>query len=126
MRIVDDRTAPTLISAIRQFIAPKTTVISDKWKAYIGLDTEEDRMYGHLTVNHAENFVDPITKANTQRIERLWRELKDFCRKKCGIPRKDVELYIAEFIFKYHNMKNQSENFMVAAKLIANTAFYPQ
>ena len=126
MRVVDDRTAPTLMSAIRQFIAPNTTIISDQWKAYIGLDNEEPQIYDHLTVNHSKNFVEPITKANTQRIERLWRELKDFCRKKCGIPRKDVELYLAEFIFKHYNMKNYAERFMVAVKLISSTIFYPQ
>ena len=124
MRVVDDRTAPTLLDAIYHCIAPGTKIISDQWKAYNELD--KSQIYMHETVNHSKNFVDPITKANTQRIERLWRDLKDSCRKKCGIPREDVELYLAEFVFKHYNMKNNSRKFEVAVQLIANTAFSPQ
>ena len=126
MRVVDDRTAPTLIDAIQQCIAPGTKIISDQWKAYNELDNSYSNTYTHETVNHSKNFVDPITKANTQRIERLWRDLKDSCRKKCGIPRKDVELHLAEFVFKHYNMRNNSVKFIVAVQLMANTTFSPQ
>ena len=124
MRIVDDRKAPTLLEAIKQCIAPGTQIISDQWKAYNALDTQSPQIYEHLTVNHSENFVDPVTKANTQRIERLWRDLKDFIRKKCGILRKDIEFHLAEFIYKHTIMKNQNDLFIEAVELVANTIFY--
>ena len=32
--------------------------------------------YHHQTVNHSENFKDPVTGAHTNTIERMWREVK--------------------------------------------------
>jgi hypothetical protein len=66
--------------------------MSDRWGVYYDnrnkisklvsliLD-EEDLEYDHETVNHQENFVDPITGANTQTIECYWRHLKTQMRK---------------------------------------------
>jgi len=37
----------------------------------------DDSGYQHLNVNHSINFFDPVTKASTQQIWRLWQNLKD-------------------------------------------------
>lgn len=71
---VEDRTTETLANIISENIEPDTTIISDCWKSYDYLDTAPG-MYHHLSVNHSTNFVNPENGANTQRIERLWREL---------------------------------------------------
>lgn len=52
---------------------PGTIIISDCWKVYGGLHSED---FEHLTVNHSVNFVDPATGAYTQNIEHSWRDLK--------------------------------------------------
>ena len=70
---VEDRSADTLLAVIQQYIAQGTTVISDCWKAY---DCLEKEGYVHLKVNHSVNFVDPITGAHTNTIERRWRHTK--------------------------------------------------
>ena len=70
---VEDRSADTLVSLIKEHIAPGTTIISDCWKAYSSLGKEG---YQHLTVNHSLNFVDPDTGAHTNTIESTWRALK--------------------------------------------------
>ncbi|XP_068233875.1 uncharacterized protein, partial [Palaemon carinicauda] len=70
---VQDRSAETLLAIICQYIAEGTTVISDCWKAYNCLEKEG---YKHPTVNHSVNFVDPVTGAHTNTIERTWRGTK--------------------------------------------------
>ena len=72
-RSVEDRTAQTLISIIKENINPGTTIISDCWKAYNSLSEEG---FKHLTVNHSVNFVDPESGAHTNRIESTWGALK--------------------------------------------------
>lgn len=55
--------------------------MSDEWQAYTGLPTWNPVHFGnqpyiHQTVNHSIQFVDPVTGANTQRIETSWASLK--------------------------------------------------
>lgn len=98
---VNNRSELTLLNIIRR-IAPGT-IYSDCWCAYSNL--KNDR-FNHFTVNHSENFVDPITRVHTKNIKRLWRDMRD------GIPRygtrEEHYYYIAEFMFK--RIYNYSEN----------------
>lgn len=70
---VEKRDTATLLTIIREKIEPGTTIISDCWKAYDCLSNSE---FKHLSVNHSLNFVDPDTKAHTNTIERLWRDVR--------------------------------------------------
>lgn len=93
---VQNRSKETLLPIIKDHILPGTTIISDCWKAYECLETEG---FKHLAVNHSINFVDPVTGANTQQIERLWRDVRS------GTPRygnktHHLHGHIAEFLFK--------------------------
>ncbi len=67
------RDAPTLEALVEKHVALGTTIMTDCWKGYNGLD---DVGFEHLTVNHKYHFVDPDTWANTQKIESNWRPLK--------------------------------------------------
>ena len=51
-----------------------TTLHSDQWKAYLNIS--RDLGFRHQTVNHRENFVDPITGVHTQSIESYWNRQK--------------------------------------------------
>ena len=75
---VEDRSADTLLGVIQQYIEEGTTIISDCWKAY---DCLEKEGYKHLKVNHSINFVDPLTAAHTNTIERTWRDTKSLVPK---------------------------------------------
>lgn len=71
---VRNRKRETLFPVILEYIEPGTTIISDKWSAYEGI---ESLGYSHLSVNHSENFVDPLNPiTHTQNIENFWRWAK--------------------------------------------------
>ncbi|KAI9090516.1 hypothetical protein DFS34DRAFT_567567, partial [Phlyctochytrium arcticum] len=50
---------------------PGTLIYSDKWQGYV-TPWRNQLGYGHETVNHSENFVDPDTSVHTQNIEANW------------------------------------------------------
>ena len=70
---VDKRDCKTLLPLIKKRIKVGTTVISDCWKSY---NTLNEHNFGHLTVNHKLNFVDPTTNVHTQNIKNLWWQIK--------------------------------------------------
>jgi len=92
---VEDRSKDTLLPLIQETTAAGTPIVSDCWRAYDCLD---DSGYQHLKVNHSINFVDPVTKANTQKIERLWRDLKDSIPH-FGQRKEHYDGYLAHFAF---------------------------
>ncbi|KAM8701340.1 hypothetical protein ACLKA7_000891 [Drosophila subpalustris] len=71
---VESRSTESLLSIIKERVADGSTIISDCWRAYNCLESEE---FVHQTVNHSKTFVDPKTQAHTKNIERLWRDMKD-------------------------------------------------
>ena len=54
--------------------------------------------YQHLTVNHSQNFVDPVSGAHTQRIESSWRALKRRLSRG-GIKKDEYGLHFAEYLW---------------------------
>ena len=63
MHAVPNRSAATLMPIIQDSILPGTTVMSDLWRAYGGVNTMG---FNHFTVKHSVNFVDPVTGAHTK------------------------------------------------------------
>ena len=92
---VEQRNANTLLPIIRAKIAPGTTIVSDLWAAY---NTLGNSVYIYLTVNHSINFVDPITYANTQRVENMWMRAKRRNKRKCDTKQELLESYLIEFM----------------------------
>jgi hypothetical protein len=68
-----DRSAATLIPIIQQWVIPGSTIHSDQWAAYNGL---AGLGFNHRTVNHQQNFIDPVTDACTNHVEAFWSRLK--------------------------------------------------
>lgn len=71
--ITEDRSSETLLKHIKKFIKPNTMIYTDAWAAYGCLDRHG---YGHESVNHKYNHVDPDTGVHTNNVERLWGVLK--------------------------------------------------
>jgi transposase-like protein len=100
LHTVSDRSADTLIPIIAESIKPGTTIISDEWRSYKGIASIEDRNYRHVTVNHSENFVDPVTAACTNRVESMWGKAKQRNKKHWGTHRHMIESYLCEFMWR--------------------------
>ena len=59
---VATRDADTLLRIIREWILPGTTIYSDGWAAYGGINgmmEQGQRLYQHDWVNHSYNFINP-------------------------------------------------------------------
>ena len=95
---VPDRSANTLMPIIQERIKPQTTIISYQWRAYNQI---AESGYTHLMVNHRYNFVDPVTGAHTQTIERTWRSAKEGNKRRNGTDRDKIDSYMAEFMWKF-------------------------
>ncbi|XP_027132763.1 uncharacterized protein LOC109137708 isoform X1 [Larimichthys crocea] len=74
LRLVKDRSRKTLIGRIVRHVRPKTSVVTDEWRAY--KDQLSRHGYYQFSVCHKMNFVDPETGAHTQHIERAWQTYK--------------------------------------------------
>jgi hypothetical protein len=70
--VVPDRSAVTLLNAIRTWIEPVTTIISDCWGACVRL---QEQGYTHRTVNHTISFADQRTSDHTSSTEGKWRHV---------------------------------------------------
>ena len=117
--VVESRNRPTLSKLTEKYIRAGTRVMSDKWPAYQGLETWGD--FTHLTVNHASNFVDPITGAHTQTVERMWRDMKEKEKAMHGIPKKDAPAYVAEYLVRSRWKLSGTPPFEGAIALVAGT-----
>lgn len=90
----------TLVPIIQSWCPQGGIINSDCWFAYNNLDNYGFELY---TVNHSQNFVNPVTEEHTQRIESLWNSAKNFLRKHYYRSHEHLEAYIAEWCFRYNN-----------------------
>lgn len=78
---VPARSKKDLLPLVFRCVANGTAIASDRWSSYVGLEQfPEPFHYSHTSVNHQENFVDPNTGVHTQKVERLWRTIKDMIK----------------------------------------------
>jgi len=102
---------------IQKHIKPKTTIVSDCWKAYDCLDAKG---YVHFTVNHTYNFVDRNTSANTQTIESEWRQLKRSLSSG-GVQSKYIDLPLCEYLWRREMKSLDKDKFLGFIECIKST-----
>ena len=119
-QVVPNRRANTLLPIIRKEIKQGGTIYSDQFRAYHGL---RGFGYTHLTVNHQQYFIDPVTGAHTQTVERLWRSLKK--RKKVyeGLPEKSIKGHVEEFVWRQNNEVTKTNAFRKTLEMLQMVEF---
>ncbi|GFX24742.1 DDE_Tnp_IS1595 domain-containing protein [Trichonephila clavipes] len=93
--VVANRTKVELLSVIREWILPGTTIISDCWRAYKCLSEEG---YRHLTVNHSLTFKNPESGAHTNSIEGTWLAIKRNLKGHTDHVEGQFDSYLAEYM----------------------------
>jgi transposase-like protein len=95
--VVPDRSSATLFPIINKVVIRGTTIHSDEWRAYCGLDS---LLYPHYTVNHSLEYVNKDTGAHTQNIESFWAKAKYRVKLLKGIRKNKLQDYLYEFMWK--------------------------
>jgi len=117
IKCVDSRTKRELGELIKEVIAEDTTVMSDEWPAYMSFFAESEQ-YKHLSVNHSRNFIDPVSGAHTQNIERVWGKLKLRLRSKNYVRRKLIGSYIDKFCFRERFKKDECPEYYMFIEIL--------
>jgi transposase-like protein len=101
------RDSNTLLALINKHIHKQTTIITDCWRGYNGLEADD---FNHLCVNHSYNFVDPDTWAHTQTIESNWRPLRRRMNRG-GLRKEDLDLHLCEYIWRKEVKRRNADPF---------------
>lgn len=111
-KVVPDTKARTLKPIIYQMVERGTTLITDEWKAYNGLDG----LYDHQIVNHLKKQYVSESGLTTNGIENAWSTFK---RSIIGVyhnvTRKHLHRYTAEFTFRQNNRSLNAEGLLATS-----------
>jgi transposase-like protein len=106
---VPDRSRETLFNTIKKYVKKGTIVYTDCWKGYLNL--ENILKQKHFTVNHSENFVDPITGVHTNSIEGTWNGIKFNISPRNRVKHK-ISLHLLEYIWRKQNKQHLWKSFL--------------
>jgi transposase-like protein len=111
--VVNNREKETLHELIKRYIRPGSTIYSDSWKGYYGLNRLN---YVHKTINHTKHMYDPRTRVHTNHIENSWFQLKKFIPKEKR-RRDKIDQYLKEYIWRHKHKSNLWNSFLDLLKL---------
>ena len=96
--LVENRSAAVLLDVIRRHVKPQTTIVTDAWKGYTGLDAPNSQ-YSHAIINHSTRFSDGAG-IYTQTIEGIWHHLRRSALPSHGCNIVDIEYYICQHLLR--------------------------
>jgi transposase-like protein len=98
---VSDLRAETLLNIINRYVRPGSIIYTDCFSSY----TRLSNYFTHFSVNHSQNFKDPITGCHTNHIEGTWCGVKMNIR-----PRQrttgEINHHLGEFIWRRRNFND--------------------
>lgn len=112
---VADRTSDTLQNVISTFVLPGSIIYTDCFAAYNRACTNLN--LEHFTVNHKENYVDPISGTHTNTIEGLNNGIKHLIKPR-NRGKKNINGWLFYFIWRRQNKKNVWKGFINSLKSI--------
>lgn len=74
LKIVKRRSTDQLLPIIKCHVKRGSSIVTDDWRAYKRALSEEG--YDHHTVCHKRHFADPVSRSDTQNLERAWQTFK--------------------------------------------------
>ncbi|KAJ1519225.1 hypothetical protein ONE63_011169 [Megalurothrips usitatus] len=104
---VEKRDKCTMLPEIQRHVKWGTTIWTDQWAAYNGLDNIG---FIHETVNHSKEFKSK-TSVCTNGVEGYWRTLKGYCRGKGVMSSKFLFEYVDEFMWSAQYGKDSLSKF---------------
>ncbi|KAI8317993.1 hypothetical protein GQ54DRAFT_300943 [Martensiomyces pterosporus] len=120
LQAVEDRTRLTLVPVIMENIEDGSTIHSDMWKAYEGL--EKINNYEHKTVNHSKTFLDKETGVHTNRIEATWRAAKVLVPLPCRNVRR-IQPYLDEYCWR---KRHRGELFTAFLSILQDLKYFEE
>ena len=103
-QIVNNASSKELMPIINDLIDKKSTIYTDKWRAYDSLVLDG---YKHKRINHSKEFRDKVDKKNhINGIENFWGWSKNRLRKFNGISRETFKLHLKECEFRFNHRNN--------------------
>jgi len=98
---------------IDKLIAKRSTIYTDKWKAYDGLVFDG---YKHYRINHGKQQYSNCKGTHINGIENFWSYAKRRLSKSNGISAKDFYLHLKECEFRYNEKDEIFEKMLIIFK----------
>ena len=99
---VPDRTRATLQPLIEDCIVAGSIVHSDQAPMYHNLN---DIGYIHYTVNHSENFKNPVDGTHTNTIEGYWGNAKSKMKAMHGVNASQINVHLDELMYRQNRLR---------------------
>src|SRR5205823_2330074 len=103
----------TLIGLAKERILPASTVFTDEWTGYHGL---ESKGYTHKRINHAEKVYvvsDGVDRIHTQTIDGFWSLTKNGIRGVYhNVGKHYLQTYLNEYSFRYNRRSDETPMFL--------------
>lgn len=114
-KVVENRSAHSLIPIILEIVRPGSIIVTDEWRAYNALSRHPEFLHERIT--HKYNFVDPITNIHTQHVESYNNKLKLFLKNQKGCVSQSREKLLTYFRFVDDFKENAFEKLLEIIKI---------
>lgn len=112
-QVIKNASKQQLLPIVRQIVRRKSTIYTDKWKAYDGLVFDG---YKHKRINHSKQYSDR-RGGHVNGIENFWSFAKRRLAKFNGVSRATFLLHLKECEFRYNHKGRVMETFRAFMRL---------